>query len=151
MAAAGDATGVLGLLEAVGGMLADGGGSVGFDEDGRAAIDAGDGLLIGVEHLSNTRQLVLHAELGELPAGRDDAAELCRELLHANLDSDETAGATLGVDRGSGTVALFSRRSAENLDAEALEGWLADFADVGRRWSERLAGPEAADVDEEEG
>lgn len=140
MAAAGDATGVLGLLEAVGGMLADGGGSVGFDEDGRAAIDAGDGLLIGVEHLPNTRQLVLHAELGELPAGRDDAAELCRELLHANLDSDETAGATLGVDRESGTVALFARRSAENLDVEALETWLADFADVGRRWSERLAG-----------
>ena len=149
MAAAGDATGVRGLLEAVGGTLAAGGdGSLGFDEDGRAAIDAGDGLLIGVEHLPNTRQLVLHAEIGELPAGRGGLAELCRELLHANLDLGETAGATLGVDRESGTVALFARRSAENLDLESLESWLADFADTGKRWAERLAGPEAPDDEE---
>ena len=148
MAAAGDVTGVRGLLEAVGVTLASGGGSLGFDEDGRAAIDAGDGLLIGVEHLPNTRQLVLHAEVGELPPAGRGVADLCRELLHANLDSGETAGATLGVDRESGTVALFARRSAENLDLESLESWLADFADTGKRWTERLAGPEVPDDEE---
>jgi len=94
---------------------------------------------VGIDHLPNTNQLLLHAELGRLPDEEPAAAELRRDLLYESLELAASLGGALAVDRETGTVALFARRGATGLGFEAFEAWVGDVAEAAQIWAERLA------------
>jgi hypothetical protein len=136
--------GVRELIGALGRTLIDG--AVVYDDEGRAAFEAADGLTISIDHLPNTHQILLHAELGCMPGGQA-GEDLALALLHANLELAANHDGALALDVGSGTVALFARRGAEALDFGTFESWVGDLVEVAETWRRQLVPVAAAEPD----
>ena len=105
------------------------------DEGGAAAVEV-DGLTV-LLHEADDDLLLLHADLGEIPAdGRD---VLAVAALQANFLYQGTGGSTLAVDSRDGHLHLQKYNWLDRLDAEKAVADIARFADMVKTWKGLVA------------
>ena len=106
------------------------------DEGGAAAVEV-DGLTV-LLHQADNDLLLVHADLGEVPAANRDA--LAASAMRANFLYQGTGGSTLAVDPRDGHLHLQKYNWLERLDADKALDTLSRVADVASDWRKRLAG-----------
>ena len=82
---------------------------------------------------------MLFADVGSPPRKGEVGPEYYETLLRANFFQLGTGGATLGMDRDAGMIALVRRLSTASLDANALFSAIEQFVDFAEAWTRRLA------------
>ena len=111
------------------------------DEGGAAAVGI-DGLTV-LLHEADDDLLLLHADLGEIPAGGRDV--LAVAALQANFLYQGTGGATLAVNPGDGHLHLHRYDWLDRMDAERALSVLSRFTETVAAWSRIVAeSPSAA-------
>jgi len=105
------------------------------DEGGAAAVEV-DGLTV-LLHQADDDLLLVHADLGEVPAAGRDA--LAAAALRANFLYQGTGGATLAFNPRDGHLHLQKYNWLDRLDAEKALDTLSRFADVALTWQKMLA------------
>jgi len=105
-------------------------------DDSTVAMDFGDGLIVFIAQdteLPTNSGLLLYARIGALPLGQTEVLE---ELLEANLLGQNTADATLSLERYSRTVLLHWRPNlAMSPSLADLEQVVRQFADNVQHWT----------------
>ena len=94
-------------------------------------------LILNIEYDPGTQRLVLSSYLDELPT--EGAEPLLRELLAANLYWHRTRGATLCLEEGTGGIILTYPCSVAELDSQAFETAVENFANQAEHWTRRIA------------
>ena len=109
------------------------------EDDSTVAIDFGDGLVVFIAQdteLPTNSRLLLYARIGSLPVGKTEVLE---ELLEANLLGQNTADATLSLERYSRAVLLHWRPNlAMSPSLADLEKVVHQFADNAQNWTHLL-------------
>jgi hypothetical protein len=105
------------------------------DEGGAAAVGI-DGLTV-LLHEADDDLLLLHADLGEIPAGGRDM--LAVAALQANFLYQGTGGATLALDPAGGGLGLQKYTWLDRLDADAAFETLERFAATAAFWRKTLS------------
>ena len=112
------------------------------DEGGAAAVEL-DGMTV-LLHQADDDLLLIHADLGEVPAAERDA--LVASAMQANFLYQGTGGSTLAVDPRDEHLHLQKYNWLERLDADKAIDTLSRFADVASDWRGRLAGNRPANA-----
>lgn len=112
-------------------------GAVSFD----AIVDAeaGVALRIDVVHFPETKNMLVSADLGELP--RDGEERLCRTLMEANHLFEGTGGATLSVERETRHVRFEFCIPLVLLGNEPGPVFLERFLNAAESWRKLLLAP----------
>jgi hypothetical protein len=105
-------------------------------EDERAARASFDGLVLHLEHLPESEQMLLAAPVAVLPAAGREAC--CLELLKGQYLFAETGGATLALDRDENFVFLQIAPSLYTLTRENFPVLVENFLNVAEAWRKRL-------------
>ena len=113
------------------------------DEGGAAAVEL-DGMTV-LLHQADDDLLLIHADLGEVPAAERDA--LVASAMKANFLYQGTGGSTLAVDPRDEHLHLQKYNWLERLDADKAIDTLSRFADVASDWRGRLAGDRPPDAE----
>ena len=130
------------LLRDLGGLV--GLPELGLDADGHCSLVFDGRVEVDLAYAEGDDRLTVAALLGRLPV--DAPAERYLELLDANFFWRGTEGATLGVERDSGTVVLLEALPLAGLDIGGLERHLDVFVATAETWVQALAaGGGAAD------
>ncbi len=95
-----------------------------------------DNVIVNLEWDADTEMLFLYAHVGHLPV--NPTPELYETLLEANFFHRHTAGATLGMDKPSGTIALAQRQATANLNLTLLEKLLEQFVNTAAYWIDEI-------------
>lgn len=85
------------------------------------------------------RTLVMFADVGTPPHPDQTSREYYETLLKANFLHLGTGGATLGMDRDAGFVALMDRLAVAGLNAADLADRVERFVNLAEAWTQRLA------------
>ena len=105
------------------------------DEGGAAAVGiAGLTILL---HEADDDLLLLHADLGEIPAAGRDA--LAQAALQANFLYQGTGGATLAINPRDGHLHVQKYNWLDRLDPDKALDTLTRFADTSLSWQKLLA------------
>jgi hypothetical protein len=109
-----------------------------------------DDLILNLEHRAADDSLTGYIWLCAVPAER--RAEAALQIADANYLLVATAGATLGMNRLTGDVALSQRLPTGDLDLPGLERAFTILLNLADRWRQRLtaepvAAPAAAPLD----
>lgn len=104
------------------------------DEGGAAAIVV-DGLTV-LLHRADDDLLLLHADLGEIPAAGRDA--LAVTAMQANFLYKGTGGSTLAVNSQDGHLHIQKYNWLERLDPDKAFDTLSRFADTALTWRKML-------------
>ena len=105
------------------------------DEGGAAAVEV-DGLTV-LLHEADDDLLLLHADLGEIPAdGRD---VLAVAALHANFLYQGTGGSTLAINPHDGHLHVQKYNWLDRLDPDTAFDTLMRFADTSLKWQTLLS------------
>lgn len=92
----------------------------------------GVGVVISREHREDEDSIVLHSELGEVPAERE--VEVYRVLLEANLMWSGTADATIGVNSATRQAVACYRLETKDLEGPRFVAVVAGFVQLARGW-----------------
>lgn len=109
-----------------------------LDEAGRCHLKFDDTITVKLEYIEDTGALVMHTELGPLPAERQ--FELCRKMLEGNHFWRHTGGlGTLSLapqeaPAAPATATLFYQTPIQSLDHGTFQNRLADFVDTAEAW-----------------
>lgn len=100
-----------------------------------------DGSLLHIEHEERERTLHLYLLLGQEPCDEKIARAVYRRMLCANAFNHETAGATLGIDDGSGDLVLSRRFSLDEsaTNGRTLHDAVCALSSVAMQWSSLLS------------
>ena len=104
------------------------------DEGGAAAVEV-DGLTV-LLHEADDDLLLLHADLGEIPAGGRDV--LAVAALEANFLYQGTGGATLAINPRDGHLHIQKYNWLGRLDPDKALDALSRFADTSLTWRKLL-------------
>ena len=115
------------LLRDLGGLV--GLPELGLDADGHCSLVFDGRVEVDLAYAEGDDRLTVAALLGRLPA--DAPAERYLELLDANFFWRGTEGATLGVERDSGTVVLLEALPLAGLDIGGLDRAMESLAGEG--------------------
>lgn len=90
----------------------------------------------------SNNELVLHHQLGILP--EENRYEIVEQLLEANLFWAGTRGATISMERSSGSVMIaraigLYNHEGKKLTGEVLASTIAELADVSLHWGRLLS------------
>jgi hypothetical protein len=113
-----------------------GGVDIALDESGAVGLALASGLVLGVELDEPAGLLHLHCGLLRLPAA--SRAAVLEEAMALNLFGRGTGGATLGLERPTGTVVLSVSRDAWALEAEDFAALLDAFGETAESLRDRL-------------
>jgi hypothetical protein len=116
-----------------------------FAEDGYCALGVESGRIIHLQQEGD--DLVLMAELGDLPRGPDRLAK-AELLLRANAFGMGTNGATLGLAADTDALLLTRREPIDRLLEQGLAGSLGDFVEAAERWARAMTADTEAPVAE---
>ena len=105
------------------------------DEGGAAAVGI-DGLTV-LLHQADEDLLLLHADLGEVPAAGRDA--LAVAALRANFLYQGTGGSTLAINPHNGHLYIQKYNWLDRLDADKALDTLSRFADTSLKWQKLLS------------
>ena len=105
------------------------------DEGGATAVGI-DGLTV-LLHQADDDLLLLHADLGEIPADGRDA--LAVAALRANFLYQGTGGSTLAINPQNGHLHIQKYNWLERLDPDKALDTLSRFADTSLTWQKLLA------------
>lgn len=108
-----------------------------LDERGSASLEI-DEVVLNLEADDDGRTLVLHAVVGSTPRRGETPTELYETLLRANFYHLGTGGATLGMDREAGFIALVQRVPLFGVDAVALAATVEQFVNFAEGWTRRI-------------
>lgn len=138
------------MTEQVQQILAEFGRGIGLDS---LALDANgycclgfDEVVVNIEWVPRSEQLMLYCHLGFVPAQAD--AAWYRELLEANHFFRGTGGATLGVDPATQSIAMVQPLALAILTPARLETELQGFVNGAEAWVQRLRLPTASAAEE---
>lgn len=96
-----------------------------------------DGTLsVQFEYHDERRLLHIYSSLGSVPAS--DRESLFRALLEANLFGQETAGATLAIDKLQRDIVLWQSVPVDGTAPEALVDHVKMFIDTADDWQKRI-------------
>ncbi len=104
------------------------------DEGGAAAVEI-DGLTV-LLHEADDDLLLLHADLGEIPADGRDA--LAVAALQANFLYQGTGGSTLAINPHNGHLHVQKYNWLDRLDPDKALDTLSRFADTSLEWQKLL-------------
>ncbi len=127
-------------------LLADLGGLVGIsslalNEKGQCTLVVDERIEIGLSFNDGDDTMVMASVVGQMPP--EPATDRYAMLLDANFFWRGTGGATLGVERDSGTIVLVEPVALSGLQIGRLEARLGGFVKAAREWTDRLAAPSA--------
>ena len=105
------------------------------DEGGAAAVGI-DGLTV-LLHEADDDLLLLHADLGEIPAAGRDV--LAVAALQANFLYQGTGGATLAINPRDGHLHIQKYNWLDRLDPDKVLDTLSRFADTSLKWQKLLS------------
>ena len=105
------------------------------DEGGAAAVGI-DGLTV-ILHQADEDLLLLHADLGEVPAAGRDA--LAVAALRANFLYQGTGGSTLAINPHDGHLHVQKYNWLDRLDPDKALDTLSRFADTSLKWQKLLS------------
>ena len=105
------------------------------DEGGAAAVGI-DGLTV-LLHEADNDLLLLHADLGEIPAGGRDVLSVA--ALKANFLYQGTGGSTLAINPRNGHLHIQKYNWLERLDPDKALDTLSRFADTSLKWQKLLS------------
>lgn len=108
-----------------------------LDEQGSASLQIDD-VVLNLEADDDGRTLVLHAVVGTPPRRGETPTELSETLLRANFYHMGTGGATLGMDREAGFIALVQRMPLFGVEAVALAAAVEQFVNFAEAWTRRI-------------
>lgn len=97
----------------------------------------GVGVVISRERREGQDSIVLHSELGEVPAERE--VEVYRVLLEANLMWSGTGEATIGVNSATRQAVVCYRLETKDLEGPAFVAVVAAFVQLAGGWREVVA------------
>lgn len=109
-----------------------------LDEQGSASLEI-DSVVLNVDADDDGRTLVLHAWVGDAPRRDETSPEFYETLLRANFFNLGTGGATLGMDRELGYVALVQRVAVAEKSAADLLAVVEQFVNFAEGWTRRVA------------
>lgn len=109
-----------------------------LDENGSASLEI-DSVVLNLDSDDDGRTLVLHAWVGDAPLRDQTPDEFYETLLRANFFHLGTGGATLGMDREQGYVALVQRVAVAGQSAADLLGVVEQFVNFAEAWTQRVA------------
>ena len=104
-----------------------------FDDDGRTAVDIGDGYLF-IE--ADPAAIRLSATLGRVAP--EAKAAVYERLLEANLFGGDTLGSFFALNGATGEPVLERELATERLDAAKLAQGLENFLSLAAAWRERI-------------
>lgn len=108
-----------------------------LSENGTASL-AIDAVELHLAADDEGRTLVMFADVGTPPHPDQTSREYYETLLKANFLHLGTGGATLGMDRDAGFVALMDRVPVAGLNAADLADRVERFVNLAEAWSQRL-------------
>lgn len=115
---------------------------VSLDEEGRCSLLFDDKFSVTLEPHRESRALVLFAELGPVPAGRE--LDFCQKMLEGNYFWQHTGGlGTLALAPEEDphvprTAALMYQAPLQSLDFGTFQNRLSDFVDTAEAWMDYL-------------
>ena len=130
-------------------------GELAFDEeDDTCTLVLDDTIEINITLHTEEEILVLHHLIGILP--QENRQEVVEELLESNLFWSGTRGATLSIERSSGSVFIMRALTlyasdGEPLTGEALGNAIADLANASKDIKSLLVGESPEGASQEEG
>jgi len=115
--------------------------SLSLDESGRCSLLFDDRFTVTLESHPDTGALILHSEIGPLPAGQEHA--LSAKILEANYFWQHTGGiGTLAlapaIPNVPQTIVLMSQTPLQSLDFAAFQSHFSDFIDTTEAWIDYL-------------
>lgn len=116
-----------------------------FADDGYCALGVESGRIIHLQQEGD--DLVLMAELGDLPRGPDRLAK-AELLLRANAFGVGTNGAVLALAADSDGLLLTRRETIDRLLERGLAGPLGDFIEAAERWASTMRAEMEAPFDQ---
>jgi hypothetical protein len=110
-----------------------------WDEEGACTLEIGDRLALTMYVDADRRALILYTVIGRL---RENASssELI-DLLSANFFWKDTAGATIGIERGSMLVFMVQSLPIDALTINKWDETLRFFIPSAKDWIEKLSSP----------
>ena len=120
-----------------------------FDEAGRCGLSFDDKFSVTLESNEELGALVISAELGAVPEGREQ--DLCRQMLEGNYYWQQTGGlGTLALipeedPDAPRTAALLYQTPLQGLTSEIFRKRLTDFVDTAEGWIDYLSNSEPAE------
>lgn len=107
-----------------------------LDESGYCCLSF-DEVVVNIESVGESSLVLLYSSLGALPA--DAGPEVYRRLLDANYFFQGTGGATIGLDTGTGAVAITRVVEAAGMEVLDWEAAIKAFIDAAERGAELLS------------
>src|SRR5690606_31200770 len=98
-----------------------------------------DDVVVNLEADDDGRTLVLFADVGAPPRRGEVSDEFYETLLKANFLHLGTGGATLGMDREAGFIALVDRVPVAGLGGGDLAERVERFVNLAEAWTSRIA------------
>jgi len=101
-----------------------------------------DGLVVVIsfERRGEADAIVIHSDLGEVPAERE--LEVYRVLLEANVMWSATGDATLAVNSATRQALMCYRMTIKDLDGPRFVAIVSTFAQLARGWSNVIGAAE---------
>lgn len=129
-------------------LMADFGQSLGIpelalDESGGAALQIDD-VVLNLEADDDGRTLVVFADVGAPPRRGEASDEFYETLLKANFLHLGMGGATLGMDREAGFIALVDRVPVTGTGSAEFAERIERLVNLAEAWTERIAELSAA-------
>ena len=108
-----------------------------LDEDNYCAIATGDGVLLNIDYVEESEDLIIFTTLGAVPP--EARVLVFQDLLEANFRWQTTAGGTLCLDPTGEYALMMYRVDADNLTVEELSNLLTNIGAITLTWAARLA------------
>lgn len=109
---------------------------IAFNESRVCALSFDD-IIVNLELSADTRMLTAYLWIAEIAPER--RAEVAVAVADANFLFSGTHGATLGMNRSSGDIALAAQLPDATLTLAAFEQTLENLVNIAEAWQQRLA------------
>lgn len=114
-----------------------------FDAQGCARLLIDGKLAIQLEHHDTDARIYLYSPIGTVPP--TDRETVFRQLLEANLFGQDTADATLAVDKHRNDIIIWQAIAVAQADPNDMADLLERFIGAAETWQERLAAAPSPD------